>query len=57
MSIERARATEDQILEEELASGEITTKEYNRQMRELDRDQRGYEQEDSHEQDWQNGYH
>ena len=46
MSIEKARATEDQILEEALASGEITTTEYNDQMAELDRDQRGYEQEE-----------
>ena len=57
MSIEKCREAEDNILEEELASGEISTKEYNKQMRELDRDQRGYEQEDRYEQDWQNGYH
>ena len=45
MSIESSRAREDQILEDELASGEITTKEYNKQMAELDRDQQHYEQE------------
>jgi hypothetical protein len=48
MSIESARANEDQVLEDELASGEIDIKEYNKQMKSLDEDQRGYEYEESH---------
>jgi len=44
MSIESSREREDQILEDELASGDITAKDYNEQMAELDRDQQQYEQ-------------
>jgi hypothetical protein len=59
MSIEGSRAREDQILEEELASGEITTKEYNKHMAELDRDMRGYaEADNSHDNDfYESCYH
>ncbi len=56
MSIESSRAREDEILQDELSSGEITIKEYNKQMAELDRDHRSYEAEDRYEQEWRNSH-
>ena len=45
MSIESQLEREEQYLEDQLARGEISNKEFNDEMRELQREARGYAEE------------